>query len=318
MPKLDGYGLVKTLRADPLLQNVPIIIVSACSGSDTRIEGLDIGADDYLIKPFVAQEVLARVSAHLKQATRYQLAAENDRLRQEKETIEKDSQAKNLFLANLSHELRTPLTAILCWIGALKHKEYDLDKIKKALAAIEENALIQTNLVNNLLDVSSILLGKMSFSLEPLDLIAIIQSAILLVHKEAKEKNIIIDFQSQPPLIVLLNQERMLQVFNNLLINAIKFSQMNGLIKIRIESINKTIKIHIQDNGKGIAPEFLPLLFKPFNQFDSSLSRVQNGLGLGLVLVRDLLELQDGTIEVHSDGLNKGSTFTIIFSKQEH
>ncbi len=316
MPKLDGYGLVKILRADPLLQNIPIIILSARSGMTTRVEGLDLGADDYLIKPFVAEEVLARVSAHLKKATRYQLAAENERLRKEKEIAEKDSHAKNLFLATLSHELRTPLTAILCWVGALKHKGYDRDKIEKALSAIEQNALIQTELVNNLLDVSTILLGKMAFVLQELNLVDLIKTSITLIQEQAKEKNILIQFQSPAEqFILLLNHERMIQVFNNLLTNAIKFTDSSGLIKIWIENCNQSIQIHIQDDGQGIVPEFLPLLFKPFTQFDSSLSRVQNGLGLGLVLVRNLLELQGGTIEALSEGLNKGTVFTIVFAK---
>lgn len=318
MPRLDGYGLVKTLRADPLLQNIPIIILSARSGTTTRVEGLDLGADDYLIKPFVAEEVLARVGAHLKKATRYQLAAENERLRKEKEIAEKDSHAKNLFLATLSHELRTPLTAILCWVGAMKHKNYDVTKIEKALSAIEENALIQTELVNTLLDVSTILVGKMSFSVQELNVVELIKKSIALVQNQAKEKNILIDFQfPQETLMLLLNQERMIQVFYNLLINAIKFTESLGEIKIWIEQGHKAIQIHVQDNGQGIAPEFLPLLFKPFTQFDSSLSRVQNGLGLGLVLVRNLLELQGASIEVSSDGLNKGAMFTIVFLKSE-
>lgn len=318
MPRLDGYGLVKTLRADPLLQNIPIIILSARSGTTTRVEGLDLGADDYLIKPFVAEEVLARVGAHLKKATRYQLAAENERLRKEKEIAEKDSHAKNLFLATLSHELRTPLTAILCWVGAMKHKNYDVTKIEKALSAIEENALIQTELVNTLLDVSTILVGKMSFSVQELNVVELIKKSIALVQNQAKEKNILIDFQfPQETLMLLLNQERMIQVFYNLLINAIKFTESLGKIKIWIEQGHKAIQIHVQDNGQGIAPEFLPLLFKPFTQFDSSLSRVQNGLGLGLVLVRNLLELQGASIEVSSDGLNKGAMFTIVFLKSE-
>ncbi|RUR05509.1 hybrid sensor histidine kinase/response regulator [Legionella sp. km772] len=318
MPKLDGYGLVKSVRADPLFHNIPIIILSARSETTNRIEGLDFGADDYLIKPFVADEVLARVSAHLKKATRYQLAAENERLRKEKEIAEKDSHAKNLFLATLSHELRTPLTAILCWIGAIKHKKYQTAQIEKALAAIEENALAQTELVNTLLDISTILVGKMYLSLTELNIVELIKEAIALVQKQIKEKNIFIDFQTpQESLILLLNHERMAQVFNNLLMNSIKFTQASGTIKIWIEDNEDLTQIHVQDNGQGIAPEFLPMLFKPFTQFDSSLSRESNGLGLGLVLVRNLLELQGASIEIYSEGLTKGTKFTIFFPKLE-
>lgn len=318
MPQLDGYDLVKTLRANALFHNIPIIILSARSGITNQIEGLDLGADDYLIKPFVAEEVLARVSAHLKQATRYQLAAENEHLRKEKEIAEQDSHAKDLFLATLSHELRTPLTTILCWIGALKHKKYDASKIEKAISAIEENALIQTELVNKLLDVSTLLVGQMQFSLEELCLVELIQQSISGVQLQAMEKNILIDFQRpQTSLMLLLNQERMVQVFNSLLMNAIKFTQLSGSITIWIEEIESSIHIHVQDNGQGIAPEFLALLFKPFTQFNSSLSCDSTGLGLGLVLVRKLLELHGASIDAHSDGLNKGTRFSIMFPKIE-
>lgn len=317
MPKLDGYGLVKTLRADPVLQNIPIIVLSARSGLHTQVESLDLGANDYLIKPFAVEEVLARVSAHLKQASRYQLAAENERLLKEKENAERDSHAKNLFLATLSHELRTPLTAILCWLGALKHTNYDLDKVKQALLAIEENVLLQTELVNNLLDVSTILCKKMSFALEELNLIDLIKASILSMQEKAKEKNLVIQFfPSTEPQILLLNYKKMVQVFNNLLSNAIKFTNSPGVITIWLEISNENIRIHIQDSGIGISAEFLPLLFKPFAQSDASLSRSQSGLGLGLVLVRNLLELQGGTIAAHSEGLNKGTLFTITFTKK--
>lgn len=318
MPQLDGYDLVKTLRANPLFHNIPIIILSARSGTTNQIEGLDLGADDYLIKPFVAEEVLARVSAHLKQATRYQLAAENERLRKEKEIAEQDSHAKDLFLATLSHELRTPLTAILCWIGALKHKNYDVSKIEKAIVAIEENALIQTELVNKLLDVSTLLVGQMQFSLEELGLVELIQKSINGVQPQAIEKNILIDFQfPKTSLVLLLNQERMIQVFNSLLMNAIKFTPPSGNINIWIEETELAIQIQVQDNGQGIAPEFLAMLFKPFTQFNSSLSRDSTGLGLGLVLVRKLLELQGASIDAYSDGVNKGTRFSIMFPKIE-
>jgi signal transduction histidine kinase len=314
MPVVDGYHLIQAVRADNLLNEIPIIVLSACAETEKKIAGLDIGADDYLIKPFSAREVLARIQAQLKIATRNQLAYENQLLRKEKEIAEKNSRAKDHFLMTLSHELRTPLSAILCWTHALKENLNPNHKLAKAALSIEKSALIQNQLVNDLLDVSNVILGKVIFKPERTNLVSIIKETISLFEEEFKKKQITFNFiTNQEEVWLLLDVQRTRQVFNNLITNALKFSEPLGLIEIGVEEKEVETLIYIKDTGRGINPTFLPYIFERFTQEYSHDKNNSNGLGLGLSLVHDFIHLQGGRVQALSNGAGQGTTFLINF-----
>lgn len=484
MPNLDGFGLIERLRADPKLKNIPVIMLSARAGEEALVEGFHAGADDYLIKPFSAKEVIARVSNHLKLSNRRKLLDENvaltklheisarlgreeelptllqaiidaaialsganrgilqlynlknqtlviaahkgieptflqhfqevdvnsgtvcaevlrlkqrvliddvtkhpryknppvsdllkaanicavqstpikarngeflgvisthwsfphqpddsalkildllaheaaslieyrqreEALRKAKEEAEKNNQAKDLFLATLSHELRTPLTSILTWAQILNAGLVaDPAKLKMGLESIEESALTQNQLINDLLDVSGIIMGKLLIDLHPINLKILLQKVVDAIRPTADKKSIGIHTEIDVHnVLVSADSARLKQVLWNLLANAIKFTPPSGKITVKLSTQtidgNKLAQIIIQDTGKGIKPEFLPHIFNLFSQADSSSVRVHGGMGIGLALVNNLLKLLGGTISAESPGVNQGSTFTV-------
>lgn len=492
MPRLDGFGLLQALRADPQTKEVPAILLSARAGEESRIDGLAAGADDYLIKPFSARELLARVEANLqlgqlrqqarresedrlrlaiesaqlgtwdfnpiapmlqwddrckamfglppdaeinyevflaglhpddrprmhqvvqwalhpasggKLDTEYrtlgiedgkehwiaargqayfnaageavrligtvlditqkkQVEAEREQLltseRAARAQAEAANRIKDEFLAVLSHELRTPLNPILGWTKLLKSGRCDATKTQQALDAIERNAQLQAQLIEDLLDVSRILQGKLTLNVAPVDLASAIANAINTVRLAANAKSInlqltILDsgladsdknLKSQiqnSKFQVMGDAARLQQVVWNLLSNAVKFTPAGGKIEVRLErgegedreeqGDNSSLSSHtphtshishtphtshtsyaqitVRDTGIGIQPEFLPHVFEYFRQADSSTTRQFGGLGLGLAIVRQIVELHGGTISVDSLGEGQGATFTV-------
>jgi signal transduction histidine kinase len=200
----------------------------------------------------------------------------------------------------------------------LKKQLIGTGKIEKAIKSMEESALVQARLINDLLDISSIILGKVSIELKNIKLVPIILSSIESLHSEIEKKSIHIELKTNKPKLKLnLDAHRIRQVFCNLLTNAIKFSQINGKIEINILQVNKEVQIKIKDNGQGISAELLPHIFERFTQGYTTHSPFQEGLGLGLALVKSFLELQGASIYASSDGLNMGSTFTIVFKNEQ-
>ena len=191
-----------------------------------------------------------------------------------------------------------------------------MEQIQKPLNSIEESAMLQNRLINDLLDISSIILGKISIDLKEIDLIAVIQSSIEAVRLNAEQKSIQIELKTNvTKLMMNLDGVRMHQVFINLLSNAIKFTQEEGLIIIDVCDNEHAIEIDVKDNGQGMSPELLLNIFERFTQGKHSPYQYQTGLGLGLTLVRSFLELQGGSITAVSQGENMGSTFSIKFNK---
>lgn len=260
----------------------------------------------------------------LMQAAADQVAIAIDRanlmksLQQRGEQLAKSNQIKDEFLAVLSHELRTPLNPILGWVQLLRQRKFDPSVSERALAIIERNAKIQINLIDDLLDISRILKGKLVLRSEPVDLRSSIQSAIDTVQLSAEEKKISIQFVSpDTPYLVSGDANRLQQIVWNLLSNAIKFTAEDGRVEVSL-SRSKTAEsqiaeIKVRDNGVGIKPEFLPYVFDHFKQADGSSTRQFGGLGLGLAIVRHLAELQNGTVRVESEGEGKGATFSLGF-----
>ncbi|MEG4503933.1 PAS domain S-box protein [Microcoleus sp. F6_B4] len=243
-------------------------------------------------------------------------AAERERLlaleKAAREEAEQANRVKDEFLAVLSHELRTPLNPIVGWTKLLRANVLTPDKQRYALETIERNAKLQTQLIEDLLDVSGILQGKVSLNIAPVDLAGVIGAAIETVRLAAQVKSIQISTQFAPNLgPVLGDAGRLQQVVWNLLSNAVKFTPAGGNIQVVLDRADTNAQITVTDTGKGIEPDFLPYVFDYFRQADSTMTRKFGGLGLGLAIVRHLVELHGGTVKSDSPGEGQGATLTV-------
>ncbi|MBD2435979.1 PAS domain S-box protein [Nostoc sp. FACHB-110] len=240
---------------------------------------------------------------------RAQLYEAERHARSEAETA---NRIKDEFLAVLSHELRTPLNPILGWAKLLRTRKNDEATVIRALETIERNAKLQAQLIEDLLDVSRILRGKLSLHIRIVDLRTTISAAIETVRLAAEAKSI--QLQTVLPnhhLEVMGDGDRLQQIVWNLVSNAVKFTPVGGRVEIRLEQVGVAAQIQVIDNGKGITPEFLPYVFEYFRQADGRTTRVFGGLGLGLAIVRHLVELHGGTVAAESQGEGQGATFTV-------
>jgi PAS domain S-box-containing protein len=236
-----------------------------------------------------------------------------------REAAEAANRIKDEFLAVVSHELRSPLNPILGWSKLLRSRQLDEQKTDRALEVIERNAQMQAQLINDLLDVSRILRGKLSLDTKPVDLVTTIQAAMETVRLAAAAKSIQINTQFEPDVgQVAGDAGRLQQVIWNLLTNAVKFTSEGGRVDIRLERIDSQAQITITDTGKGIPPDFLPYVFEQFRQESSATTRRFGGLGLGLAIVRYLVELHGGTVQADSQGEGMGATFTVKFPLMPH
>ncbi len=500
MPGLDGFGLLRAVRADPATRDTPVILLSARAGEESRVEGLEAGADDYIIKPFSARELLARIEATLrlrqlreqaeierrvllgreqvarreaeekteivetinrigqrlavqtdltalvqsftdeatrlagaqfgaffynvvgaqgesytlyaisgvprsafdkfplprntdvfgptfrgeriirlddvKQDPRYgrnaphfgmprghlpvtsylavpvvsrtgevigglflgheqagvfperlepimagvaaqlAIAIDNARLLEKEQraraSAEEASRAKDEFLAVLSHELRTPLNAVYGWARMLRAGEVEGEAAKRALDVIMRNADAQVQLIDDMLDVSRIVSGRMRLDVRTVDLRAVVDAALDAVRPAAEAKGLRLQSVLDPQAFGISGDpDRLQQVVWNLLINAVKFTPRGGRVQVELRRVNSHVEIVVSDTGQGIAPDVLPHVFERFQQGDSTSTRRHAGLGLGLALVRHLIELHGGTVEAFSAGEGQGSIFTV-------
>ncbi|MBC8123427.1 MAG: response regulator, partial [Gemmatimonadaceae bacterium] len=221
------------------------------------------------------------------------------------------NRAKDEFLAMLSHELRTPLNPILGWAQLLQRRKFDQTEAMQALATIERNVKLQERLIDEMLDIAKIARGKLHIDLASVDLVFVIESALDTVRSAAVAKSILI--YSELPHIgrVLGDSVRLQQIVWNLLSNAVKFTPNHGRVDIRLEQVGHQLQITVTDTGKGINPAFLPHIFEAFRQEDASTTRKHGGLGLGLAIVRTLVEAHEGTISAESKGDAQGAMFTV-------
>jgi signal transduction histidine kinase/DNA-binding response OmpR family regulator len=482
MPRLDGFGVVRALRSDPALRTVPIILFSERAGDESIAQGLESGANDYVIRPFSARELLARISAQIAMAELRQetgdamarlhrlgtlffadpsklepvlleivdtaiaishaefgniqliddgssdlrivahrgfepwwldfwnktsagqgscgtalerrervivpdieespifrdtpalsvqrragvravvstpmfsrtgrpigifsthfrrphrpeertlqildllarqaadiieLATSFDALRKSEERLrtaavelEQLSRAKDEFLATVSHELRTPLNAILGWAAILRQRPLD-PTVAKPVEVIHRNAQAQAKIIEDILDVSRIITGKLRIEPKPADLVAIAREAIEVVRPSADAKGLRLELETgTEACLIVADAERIQQVVWNLLSNAVKFTDA-GSITVAVRQDGAQVTLTVTDTGKGILPEFMPFMFDRFRQADASITRRMGGLGLGLALVRHLVELHGGRVAVTSDGPGKGAAFKV-------
>lgn len=442
MPHLDGFGLVRAIRSDPYLASVPMILLSARAGEEATIEGMELGADDYLVKPFSARELLARVKSQIERAgyeqallaTQRQLEAAlaaakmaawewdatNDRIEVSETVVdvfglrpdqslrtslegfsllhpddvdrhralvhgslreggsyfsqfriirpidgelawleergtakvdrdtgllrlvgvvmditerkrgedrtnellqaeraargeaERTARIKDEFLATLSHELRTPLNAIIGWAHLLAQGGAEREPLEEGLRIITRNARTQAQMIDDLLDMSRIISGKVRLDVQVVHLADVVSAAIDTVTPSAEAKDIELDAILDPHAgDVHGDPNRLQQVIWNLLSNAIKFTPKGGSISVVLKRVTSHLELSVTDTGQGIASDFLPHVFERFRQADASTTRRYGGLGLGLSIVKQLVELHGGTITADSKGPLQGSCFEI-------
>ncbi|HEY9858235.1 MAG TPA: ATP-binding protein [Candidatus Obscuribacterales bacterium] len=254
----------------------------------------------------LAKEIRQRQRAEEERA---QLLVQEQKARAEAERL---NRLKDEFLSTVSHELRTPLNAILGWSQILRTSKVDEVKMNRALETIERNARSQAQLIDDLLDISRIITGKIRLNVQTVQLLPVIEAAIDTVRPAADAKNIrlqaVLDPAAGP---VLGDSERLQQIVWNLLSNAIKFTPKQGRVQVCLQRINSHTEIVVVDSGQGISAEFLPYVFERFRQADGSITRSFGGLGLGLAIVRQLVELHGGTVHAESPGEGQGATFTV-------
>jgi signal transduction histidine kinase len=428
MPQLDGFGLIEAVRADPTLLDVPIILLSARAGEESRIEGLNAGADDYIVKPFVARELLARVGALLEltntrreneerfrayvQATSdvvYRMNADWSEMRQlqgrdfiadttdpshswmqkyiypddqprvmaaiqhavqnqtvfelEHRVIRADGslgwtfsraiplldkagkvvewfgaasdvtehhrtqeallsqqyrlqtadRQKDEFLAMLAHELRNPLAPIRNAGELLARTSSMNPHARSAVATIERQVTHLTRLVDDLLDVSRITKGRIELRRRPTSIADVMTRALETVDPLIQQKHHnVVTVSSRQPLVVNADPERLLQCMANILTNAAKFTPAHGEIRIELRAGAGEARVIVSDNGMGISPELLPQIFDLFVQGERTLDRAQGGLGIGLSIVKRVIEMHEGSVAASSGGINQGATFEIV------
>jgi|EndMetStandDraft_3_1072993.scaffolds.fasta_scaffold60384_2 signal transduction histidine kinase len=322
LPDGNGIEFSRALKEDPALRSTMVLQMSASFvTSDDYVRGLDAGADAYLAEPAPPGVLLATVRALLRlgrteralqDALRLEQAARSE-AEAAREEAEAANRIKDDFLATLSHELRTPLHAIIGWVALLRTRPLDDEGRKRALEVVERNAKAQAALIEDLLDVSRITLGQLQLTWGSIDLAPVVSSAVESIRPTAETKGIAIeaDVAIDPDRTVRGDATRLQQVFWNLLSNAVKFTPAGGQVTVRARIADGGAEVEVTDTGRGISAEFLPRMFDRFRRADRSSSGVDRGLGLGLAIARQLVELHGGTLTAASPGLNQGATFVV-------
>ena len=272
--------------------------------------------DEIVVSGLASQAAVAMDNARLYEAAKKaraeaeRAASDNERLYRQ---AEESSRLKEEFLATISHELRTPLSAILGWARMLRLGQLSPEDSTKALETIERNARAQAQLVDDLLDVSRIITGKLRMDVRPADPNSFIEAAVEAVKPAAEAKGVRVQkVFDTGPISIPGDPVRLQQVVWNLLSNAIKFTPRGGRVQIRSERVNSHLEIVVSDTGQGISVDFLPHVFDRFRQADQKTSRQHGGMGLGLAIVRHLVEMHGGTVRANSEGEDKGATFTVM------
>jgi signal transduction histidine kinase len=335
-----GVGVAAGVRAmgshEALFLFVPVIMFSAwfgglASGIIATITAL-VSIDVLFFEPIGSftigslQEAIVLVlfaaiclSVSVLTAGRRRAEAEREKAlavaEQARHDAEINSRLKDQFLATLSHELRTPLNAVLGWTRMLAQGQVDAQKVPAALASIERNAHAQKQLVDDLLDVSAIVSGRLRLQPREIDLADVVQGAVDSVRLSLDARHHRLSLQVTP-IRMIGDADRLRQVMWNLLSNAVKFTPEGGDIFVHVEQVGQTAQVTVRDNGRGIAPEFLPHVFEPFRQADASITRTSGGIGVGLALVRHLVEAHGGAVSVWSAGPRLGSTFEVTLPVQ--
>ncbi|ODG96303.1 histidine kinase [Nostoc sp. KVJ20] len=315
---------IREILGESVYQSILPYVETVLSGEqvtyETQLPHKD-GTNHYMnvtyIPQFNQQGKVAGFVALITDITLHKLAEQERELLLEREQAaradaEAASRMKDEFLATLSHELRTPLNAILGWAQLLRTRKFDETMTGRALETIERNTKSLAQLIEDVLDVSRIIRGTLNLSMNRVKLVPLVEAAIDTVYPAAQAKEISINCRFDPEVeVVVGDANRLQQVVWNLLSNAVKFTPKGGRVDVQLERIESYVQIRVSDTGGGIAAEFLPHVFERFRQADSSTTRSHGGLGLGLAIVRHLVELHGGTVSAESPGIGQGATFVI-------
>jgi signal transduction histidine kinase len=346
MPGMNGFELAELMRGTERTRRVPIIFLTAIATDELRcFRGYEAGAVDFLIKPIAPHVLRSKAEVFFElYRQRQQVACQRDELRriaeererllarekQAREQAEAATRAKDEFLAVISHELRSPLNAILGYNRMLRRNSKDSGLLNKSCDIIERNARLQLQLIEDLLDTARIISGKLRMEMRLMDIVPVVNDALDVVRPAAEAKGVQLRIAeegdtlgeesairnpqsaNEESSIVLGDATRLQQVVWNLLSNAIKFTPKGGRVELWVGRDAEQFRIFVSDTGKGIEPEFLPHVFDRFYQADGSSTRRHGGLGLGLALVKSLVELHGGEVKVESEGSGRGSTFTVM------
>jgi signal transduction histidine kinase len=331
MPEFDALRALDIVRENQL--SIPIIIVSITIGEERAVQIMQRGAADYIVKDRLGrlgqavtqalEQRRLRIAKHQAEfallesealARRVQEAQLRDQ--EARKRAEHDSRVKDEFFATLSHELRTPLTSMLGWCRLLLAGDLDEQTRLKGLRVIDKNVKMQCKLVEEILDISRIITGKLLLEIVNLDVNRILDAAVDVCKPNAEKKKIRIEHScADRPVMIPGDPYRLEQVFSNLLTNAIKFTPVGGHILIDVLDSSTEVKISVRDSGIGITPEFLPQVFERYSQANSACIRDHGGLGIGLSLVKHLSELHGGRVCVESGGEGLGACFTVNLPK---
>ncbi len=307
MPRMDGVAFCQEVKADPALRGIFFVLLTAKTQVQDKIQGLSLGADDYLTKPFQQAELLAKVRASLRvKRLQDDLAERNSRL------LELDGM-KDEFLGMAAHDLRNPLGVIRLWAESVADGLLGpvTPKQANALAVIQKHADSMLQLINDLLDISKIESGKVELRRADEDLAALLASYVEANAVLADRKGIGMILQAAPGLPnVSVDRERIGEILNNLISNALKFTRPGGKVTLSLSAEGDLLRLDVADTGLGIAPEDLPKLFQKFSQTRTKSTAGERGTGLGLAIVKKLVELHGGGISVSSI-LGQGTTFSL-------
>jgi signal transduction histidine kinase len=314
LPGLSGLEVCKFIRATWNQNALPVLMLTGLSERADLVDAISAGANDYLTKPYDAAELGARVAAAVRTRNL------NDRL-QEAEERERDARreaqaanlAKDEFLAMTSHELRTPLNAILGWAKLMRSGQLDPSGYFRAVETIERNAQTQGKLIEDILDCSRIISGRLRLEKERLNFGGVIKGALESVAPLVRKKGVELSVHLDPAATQVEGDgERLQQIAWNLVSNAVKFTPKGGRVDVRLERDGETARLSVKDTGEGIDLEFLPHVFERFRQGQGSSTRRHGGLGLGLAVVRHLVEAHGGKVSAASEGLGMGATFVVL------
>jgi signal transduction histidine kinase len=286
LPDMSGHEVCRQIKADPDAAPIPVLQISATFVTDAdTVSSLDSGADASLVEPMEPQVMLATVRALLRARQADEAIREAlEREQAARNAAEESNRVKDEFLAVLSHELRTPLAAILSWATLLRGGDVDEAKLEQGLSAIERNARMQSKLIEDLLDVSRIISGKTGLDIRALDFGVAVENAVESVRAAAEEKGLRLELVREADA---------------------------GTIRVESGRTDAWAVLRVADTGKGISAPFLPHVFERFRQADSSTTRSEGGLGLGLAIVRHIVDVHGGTVRADSAGEGKGATFTV-------
>ena len=325
MPGMDGLALLSEIRK--LRPATPTLLITGHGDHNRALQALRGGAYDFIQKPIDRNYFVAALTRAIqvrqmgrkienRKAALEHHAIELERMVEERTyELREANRIKDEFLATLSHELRTPLNAILGWVELLCEGALDEEAATDAIHRVERNTKSLVKLIDDLLDVSRIITGKFKLEVRPIDLGPVIEAAIEAVRPAIEAKGIQLGLALEPLGLVSGDPSRLQQVVWNLLSNAIKFTSPGGRVEVRLEQVGANGLITVSDTGEGIPETFLPYVFDRFRQANSVFTKEHGGLGLGLAIVRHLVEMHGGAVRADSPGRGKGATFTVTLPR---